>query len=307
VRHLIEITAADVEDAGLAVDQVLPSDWITAQGEDAEARATKDGHFVGRISRSGRADMVVRGVVTATVEVPCARCLKPTPIDVRGELSLFLKPNAALAKPSAAAKTKGKAKAKLVTEAPAQAVTPKIPSRRDDPRASKSEKGKTARIAEYEFSSEEADTDEYDGETIVLDPFVREAILLELPNFPLCSESCAGISPGLAASRADALGASGNASSAGASAIRANPFEALKHLVRGLPNKSDSSSADSTNSSKNGSHGQGLNGSPEAALSSKKARAEAKFASSHSAPIRRGSSKRAAARGKVVPKKTTKH
>ena len=48
---------------------------------------------------------------------------------------------------------------------------------------------------EYEFNAGEADEDVYDGETVVLDPFVREAILLELPNFPLCSASCAGIRP----------------------------------------------------------------------------------------------------------------
>ena len=35
----------------------------------------------------------------------------------------------------------------------------------------------------------------YDGETVVLDDFVREAILLEIPIFPLCSEDCPGIRP----------------------------------------------------------------------------------------------------------------
>ncbi len=48
---------------------------------------------------------------------------------------------------------------------------------------------------EYEFSSEEADTDIYDGETVVLDDFLREALLLEVPSFPLCSEDCPGIRP----------------------------------------------------------------------------------------------------------------
>lgn len=48
---------------------------------------------------------------------------------------------------------------------------------------------------EYEFSSEEADTDVYDGETVVLDDFLREALLLEVPSFPLCSEDCPGIRP----------------------------------------------------------------------------------------------------------------
>jgi hypothetical protein len=54
---------------------------------------------------------------------------------------------------------------------------------------------KAAREAEYEFSSEEAEVDTYDGETVVLDEFIREALLLELPNFPLCSEACPGIRP----------------------------------------------------------------------------------------------------------------
>ena len=33
----------------------------------------------------------------------------------------------------------------------------------------------------------------YDGETVVLDDLVREAIVLELPISPLCSEDCAGM------------------------------------------------------------------------------------------------------------------
>jgi len=49
--------------------------------------------------------------------------------------------------------------------------------------------------AEYEFSAAEADRDVYDGETVVLDDFVRELILLEVPSFPLCSDDCPGIQP----------------------------------------------------------------------------------------------------------------
>lgn len=61
------------------------------------------------------------------------------------------------------------------------------------------EGGPTPWEEEHEFTAEEADTDCYDGETVVLDPFVREAILLEVPSFPLCSEDCAGIGPAVAA------------------------------------------------------------------------------------------------------------
>jgi uncharacterized protein len=46
-----------------------------------------------------------------------------------------------------------------------------------------------------EFEPDEADVDTYEGDEVVLDRFVREAILLESPTFPLCSEACEGIRP----------------------------------------------------------------------------------------------------------------
>lgn len=52
---------------------------------------------------------------------------------------------------------------------------------------------------EYEFSASEADHDVYDGEKVVLDAFVRELILLEVPSFPLCRDDCPGIAPTRAA------------------------------------------------------------------------------------------------------------
>lgn len=44
-------------------------------------------------------------------------------------------------------------------------------------------------------ASDEADTAPYDGDTVVLDDFVRDEILLETPMIPLCSEACPGMSP----------------------------------------------------------------------------------------------------------------
>jgi uncharacterized protein len=61
------------------------------------------------------------------------------------------------------------------------------------PRASPSHAGEKGR----EISPEEADTLPYDGETAVLDDFVRDELILETPSFPLCSEDCPGISPSL--------------------------------------------------------------------------------------------------------------
>lgn len=98
-------------------------------------------------------EIVVRGKVTAELTTPCARCTEPAKVDVTTELSLLLKPHSG------------------------------------DKAGTHGHKGEE----EYEFSSDEADVDLYDGETVVLDGFVREAILLEVPNFPLCSEECPGI------------------------------------------------------------------------------------------------------------------
>lgn len=48
---------------------------------------------------------------------------------------------------------------------------------------------------DYEFSSEEADIETYDGETVILDELVLDTLLLEIPMIPLCSEDCPGMSP----------------------------------------------------------------------------------------------------------------
>lgn len=57
---------------------------------------------------------------------------------------------------------------------------------------------------EYEFTSEEADTLPYDGDTVVLDDLVRDELLLEVPMIPLCSEACPGMSPGPGVDAAEA-------------------------------------------------------------------------------------------------------
>ncbi len=41
----------------------------------------------------------------------------------------------------------------------------------------------------------EADVIPYDGQTVVLDDFVRDELLLNIPMIPLCSDACPGISP----------------------------------------------------------------------------------------------------------------
>ena len=155
----LSASAHDIDTAGLSVEADLPPAWLKEELAEADLRSEAPGHVSVRLSRSGK-DIVVRGRIRAELTIPCARCLNPAPVHVDAELSLLLKPASGEAK-----KANG-------------------PAHKD---------------VEYEFAADEAEVDTYDGETVVLDPFLREAILLEVPNFPLCSEACPGIRPAPAA------------------------------------------------------------------------------------------------------------
>lgn len=197
MQPLIVVPANDIDAAGVAVDTELPRDWLKAQLADAEAEPTAVGKISGRVSRSGKADVVIRCKVSAQLELPCARCLKASPVDVKADLSLLLKPRAAAPRAASAGSTKARATKEKAKE------------------------------KEYEFSDAEADLDEYDGERVVLDPWIREAILLELPSFPLCTEDCegpGGLKPQGPQSAADHVDEEPPVH---------NPFEALRHLLPG--------------------------------------------------------------------------
>ena len=178
---LFAIPAGDIDAAGRSIAADLPVAWLDEQLGECDMRGTEAGHVAGRISRSG-SEIVVRGRVHATLQAPCARCLEPTKIDVDAEMSLLLKPAAPAVLAKKADEKRAAAQAKKAAGVSAKAETGK--------RAPKEKE-----LPEYEFSSDEAEVDVYDGETVVLDGFIREAILLEIPIFPLCSEACPGIRP----------------------------------------------------------------------------------------------------------------
>ncbi|HVK65827.1 MAG TPA: DUF177 domain-containing protein [Polyangium sp.] len=178
---LFALPAGDIDAAGRSIAADLPVAWLDEQLSDCEMRGAEVGHVSGRISRSG-AEIVVRGRVHAVLQAPCARCLEPTKLDVDAEISLLLKPAAPAMLAQKADEKRAAAQAKK-----AAGGSPKTETGKRAP--------KEKELPEYEFSSDEAEVDIYDGETVVLDGFIREAILLEMPIFPLCSEACPGIRP----------------------------------------------------------------------------------------------------------------
>lgn len=183
---LFAINAADIDLAGRSIDADLPVDWLDKLLADVEAKATEPGRISVRLSRSGN-EIVVRGKAQVSLHAPCGRCLSPAKLDIEGELGLLLQP----AKTPPPGQSSDARSARTSQGTAGKAVAGAA--------SGTSGKGKKApkerELPEYEFSSDEADVDTFDGETVVLDDFVREAILLEMPIFPLCSEDCPGIRP----------------------------------------------------------------------------------------------------------------
>jgi uncharacterized protein len=185
---LFVIPAADIDAAGRSIDADLAVEWLDKQLAECDAKAHQLGHLAVRLSRSGN-EIVVRGRVRAAVEVPCGRCLAPAKLNIDAELGLLLQP-ARPAPPEPGTTKAGKKRKGAAAATPATDAIAPVKA------AGKKRAPKEKDLPEYEFSSGEADADTYDGETVVLDDFVREAILLEIPIFPLCSEACPGIAPG---------------------------------------------------------------------------------------------------------------
>jgi uncharacterized protein len=61
------------------------------------------------------------------------------------------------------------------------------------PASTRSARGKHA--GDLDDGPDDVDTIGYDGDSLVLDEWIRDELLLGVPMIPLCSEACPGISP----------------------------------------------------------------------------------------------------------------
>ncbi len=178
------------------VESPLSAAWVAAAIAETDVKPVegKPGRLQMRLMMSGR-DVIVRGSVEAFLVAECGRCLQPAYIDVKTELSLMLVPGKVVPPPrkDVEGETAGKPKrGKSRGEAEGAVKRP------SNGKAAESRGGKWVREdgeEMYEFEAAEAGLDTYSGDEVTLDSFVREAILLEIPIYPLCSEACPGIGP----------------------------------------------------------------------------------------------------------------
>jgi uncharacterized protein len=160
-RGAFVVPVHDLDLTGRSVRFPIAPAWLRGALEGCEPQpAGSTGQIDVHLSKTGN-EVLVQGQVDAALVMPCARCLVPVEYRPHIELALLLHP---------------------ASEAPALAR--RAGSKRAEPSDD-----------ETEFGDADADADTYHGEEVVLDRFVREAILLETPIFPLCSEACEGIRP----------------------------------------------------------------------------------------------------------------
>lgn len=137
--------------------------------------------------------VMVRGSARASVTMPCAKTLEPVPVSLNAEVFLLLDPAPPLQPHARPKRTRQTSRASGECETGVAARS-----------ASKPEQ--TKRLPESELDEAEAGRDVYQGEQIVLDPFVREFLLLELPIAPVRSDLRDDPRPAIPAALAEPLG-----------------------------------------------------------------------------------------------------
>jgi len=157
------VPLADLERGPKHALWVLDEKWLNAAMAGSDATARGVGAIEVILTKDGR-QIIVKASIKAPLSMPCSRTLDPVDVDVDTEFLLMLTPE-----PTAAPKHK---KAKASPES-----------------SGKGHKEAVGRLAKDRYlSDEEAAQDHYSGDEIVLDSFIREYLLLELPMVPLRSD-----------------------------------------------------------------------------------------------------------------------
>jgi uncharacterized metal-binding protein YceD (DUF177 family) len=177
-RHAFSIKVADLDYGDREIDEEIPVAWLESAfaGTEATPRGLP-GRLSATIAKSGR-DVMVRGRAEAAVSMPCARTLDPVDVDLDAEIFLLLRP--APSGPLAGEKR---------TRKPNHAAPPKAGKQRRE----------RSKAAAHDEALDDADAakDTFDGESVVLDDFVREFLVLELPMFPLRPDLRSGEATGI--------------------------------------------------------------------------------------------------------------
>jgi uncharacterized protein len=154
----MRVNIDEIKETGLRRSWDLPREQVDdfVQGDRAGYRAGGPAHVDVKLDKVERRVMLEahgRAALTAA----CGRCLSPTAVDVPVEFSLTLVPEDEYGDVAA-----GEAEAEGAPVAGS-------------------------------FDPDTAEEETFSGKVIDLDPILREQLLLSLPGYPVCKESCKGL------------------------------------------------------------------------------------------------------------------
>ncbi len=165
------VPVRDLEDGPRTVEFELSDAFLRGVFAGTEAVWAAPGSVEVELTKNGR-DVMVRGHASVDVTMPCARTMAPVPVALRPDIFLMLSQssNESSARKPRARKGRGKK---------GQPAAGKAPNKKER------SKGWSA---DPTLSDGNTAVDSYNGEEVVLDGFVREFILLDLPMNPVSSD-----------------------------------------------------------------------------------------------------------------------
>jgi uncharacterized protein len=188
-QPLFKVSVAEIERNDVTLECPIPAEWIDSQLADTEAKSQgKSGRLTAYLAKNGR-EILVQGKATVDVVMPCARTLDPVPLTLQPEIYLLLTPKAAVPK-AAVPRATGPRAALAKPSKSGAGKAAEAQGRRNRAAPAEEDPGD-------ELTERDAARDTFEGDHVVLDDFLREHLVLELPLFPLRSDLRSEDSPAI--------------------------------------------------------------------------------------------------------------
>lgn len=175
----MRVNIDEIKEAGLdrAWDLATADVDEMVKGDPAGYRAAGPLHVTSKLRKLDRR-VLLDATATASLHVPCGRCLTQVRLDVPLDLHMTFAP-AAGARGGSEAADEGHRR------------TARGHAREAGPQHVHGEDAAPRPLGS--FSPKDADEETYDGKFVELDPVVREGLLLAVPAYPVCNEACKGL------------------------------------------------------------------------------------------------------------------
>jgi uncharacterized metal-binding protein YceD (DUF177 family) len=192
-RPELVVAVADLDRGPKQVEFVLSEAWLRRALESTDATILGPGKLDVTLSKNSE-EVLVRGQIEVDVTLPCVVSLDPVPVSVRAAILLMLSPEVGVADEPKGMHAGGRRRGGVRPNKPEAGQD--RPDKQQKREAGPERAGRSKSLGKPEghweetaiLTDQEAGRDTFDGHEVVLDGFVREFLILELPMFPRRSD-----------------------------------------------------------------------------------------------------------------------